>query len=60
MACLAPMLGCWLGARSSDPMEIAHYLSNAPSGVPLLKLAQVASSRYVVEQAIEEGQGETG
>lgn len=52
----------WLLARRSlsDPTEIAYYLSNAPADTPLLKLAQVASTRYVVEQVIEEGKGETG
>ena len=52
----------WLLARRSiaDPAEIACYLSNAPDNTPLLKLAQVASTRYTVEQCIEEGKGETG
>ncbi len=52
----------WLLARRSisDPTDIAYYLSNAPIDTPLLKPAQVASSRYVVEQVIEEGKGETG
>ena len=52
----------WLLARRSisDPTEIAYYLSNAPVDTPLLKLAQVASSRHVVEQVIEEAKGETG
>jgi SRSO17 transposase len=52
----------WLLARRSisNPTDIAYYLSNAPIDTPLLKLAQVASSRYVVEQVIEEGKGETG
>jgi len=52
----------WLIARRSlsDPTEIAYYLSNAPAGTPLLKLAQVASQRYTVEQCIEEAKGETG
>ena len=52
----------WLIARRSlsDPTEIAYYLSNAPVNTPLLKLAQVASRRYTVEQCIEEAKGETG
>ena len=52
----------WLLARRSisDPTEIAYYVSNAPADTPLLKLAQVASTRYTVEQCIEEGKGETG
>jgi SRSO17 transposase len=52
----------WLVARRShsDPTGIAYYLSNAPVETPLLKLAQVASTRYTVEQCIEEAKGETG
>ncbi len=52
----------WLLARRSlsDPTEIAHYLSKAPADTPLEKLAQVASTRYTVEQCIEEAKGETG
>lgn len=52
----------WLLARRSttDPTEIACYLSNAPLETDLLTLAQVASTRYTVEQCIEEAKGETG
>jgi hypothetical protein len=52
----------WLLARRSisDPSEIAYYLSNAPLDTPLLTLAQVAATRYTVEQCIEESKGETG
>jgi len=52
----------WLLARRSlaDPTDIAYYLSSAPPATPLLTLARVASSRYAVEQVIEEGKGETG
>ena len=52
----------WLMARRSlnDPTDIAYYLSNAPADTPLLKLAQVASTRYTVEQCIEEAKSETG
>jgi len=52
----------WLIVRRSisDPTELAYYLSNAPADMPLLKLAQVASTRYTVEQCIEEAKGETG
>ncbi len=52
----------WLLVRRSltQPEEIAYYLSNAPSHTPLLKLAQVASTRFTVEQCIEEAKGETG
>jgi SRSO17 transposase len=57
-----PGRDAWLIARRSlsDPTDIAYYLSNAPDDTPLLKLAQVASTRYTVEQCIEEAKGETG
>jgi len=57
-----PGRDAWLVARRSlsDPTDIAYYLSNAPVETPLLKLAQVASTRYTVEQCIEEAKGETG
>ena len=52
----------WLIARRSlsDATDIAYYLSNAPAASPLLKLAQVASTRYTVEQCFEEAKSETG
>ena len=52
----------WLLARRSvsDATEIAYYLAHASTDTPLLTLAQVASSRYMVEQCIEEAKGETG
>ncbi len=52
----------WLLVRRSisDPTEVAYYLSNAPTDTPLVKLAQVAATRYTVEQCIEESKGETG
>jgi SRSO17 transposase len=52
----------WLVVRRSvsDPNDLAFYLSNAPPETDLLTLAQVASTRYTVEQCIEEGKGETG
>ena len=57
-----PGRDAWLIARRSlnDAHEIAYYLSNAPTDMPLLKMAQVASQRYTVEQCIEEAKGETG
>jgi SRSO17 transposase len=57
-----PGRDAWLLARRSvnDPTDIAYYLSNAPVDTPLVKLAQVASTRYTVEQCIEEAKGETG
>jgi SRSO17 transposase len=52
----------WLIARRSvhKPQEIAYYLSNAPAEMSMLRMAQVASLRYTVEQCIEEAKGETG
>lgn len=52
----------WLLARRSvnDPTDVAFYLSNAPAETDLLTLVQVASTRYTVEQCIEEAKGETG
>jgi SRSO17 transposase len=54
----------------SDPTEIAYYLSNppcatqwgkcAPADTLLAQVAQVASTRYTVEQCLEEAKGETG
>lgn len=57
-----PGRDAWLLARRSttDPTEIAYYLSNAPTEANLMTLAQVASTRYTVEQCIEEAKGETG
>jgi len=64
-ACGVPLPGRWLLARRSvsDPTDIAYRrsgVSNAPVDTPVVKLAQVASSRYTVEQCIEEAKGETG
>jgi SRSO17 transposase len=52
----------WLLARRSvsQPEELAYYLASPPRTVPLRRLAQVASTRYTVEQCIEEAKGETG
>ena len=52
----------WLLVRRSlsDPQEKAYYLSNAPPQTPLLKLAQVAATRFTVEQCLEDAKGETG
>lgn len=52
----------WLLARRSvsDRTEIAYYLSNAPADTPLTRVAQIAATRYTVEQCIEEAKGETG
>ncbi len=52
----------WLLARRSlsDARDMAYYLAHAPTDTPLLKLAQVASARYTVEQCLEEAKGEAG
>ncbi len=57
-----PGRDAWLLVRRSLTRadETAFYLSNAPAETDLLSLAQVASTRYTVEQCIEEAKGETG
>jgi SRSO17 transposase len=57
-----PGRDAWLLVRRSStaPDDVAFYLSNAPAETDLLTLAQVASTRYTVEQCIEEAKGETG
>ena len=52
----------WLIARRSltDPTDIAYFLSNAPLGVALERLAQVAAARATIEQCLETAKGETG
>jgi SRSO17 transposase len=52
----------WLLARRSPstPDKLAYYLAYAPAKTSLATLARVASSRYTVEQCIEEAKGETG
>lgn len=52
----------WLLARRSvsQPEEVTHYLAWGPRTSSLQQLAQVASTRYTVEQCIEEAKGETG
>jgi SRSO17 transposase len=52
----------WLLARRSlsDPKQLAYYLAYAPARTPLETLVRVASSRYTVEQCIEEAKGQTG
>ncbi len=61
--CPAAIAGSWRGVLSRGAPrapEIAYYLSNAPAETNLLTLAQVASTRYTVEQCIEKAKGETG
>jgi DDE superfamily endonuclease len=52
----------WLLARRSisDPKHLAYYLAYAPARTSFETLIWVASSRYTVEQCIEEAKGETG
>jgi SRSO17 transposase len=52
----------WLLARRSlsDPKQLAYYLAYAPTRTSFETLVRVASSRYTVEQCIEEAKGETG
>jgi SRSO17 transposase len=52
----------WVLARRSlsDPKQLAYYLAYAPTRTSLETLVRVASSRYTVEQCIEEAKGETG
>jgi SRSO17 transposase len=52
----------WLLARrsTSDPTDLAYYLAHAPADTPLHVLADVAGSRWPVEQCFEEAKGETG
>jgi SRSO17 transposase len=52
----------WLVARRSvsQPDELAYYLASPPPTVRLRRLAQVASTRYTVEQCSEEAKGGTG
>jgi SRSO17 transposase len=52
----------WLLARRSQaaPDKLSYYLAYAPDKTSLQKLVRVASTRYTVEQCIEEAKGETG
>src|SRR5207237_8363717 len=52
----------WLLARRSlsAPDKLAYYLAYTPPKTSLETLVRVASSRYTVEQCIEEAKGETG
>jgi SRSO17 transposase len=52
----------WLMARRSlsDPTQLAYYLAYAPARTSFETLIRVASTRYTVEQCIEEAKGETG
>ena len=52
----------WLLARRlpSTPDKLSYYLAYAPPKTSLEMLVRVASTRYTVEQCIEEAKGETG
>jgi SRSO17 transposase len=52
----------WLLARRSPstPDKLAYYLAYAPPETSLETLVRVASTRYTVEQCIEEAKGEAG
>ena len=52
----------WLLARRSPstPDKLAYYLASAPPKTSLETMVRVASTRYTVEQCIEEAKGETG
>jgi SRSO17 transposase len=52
----------WLLARRSlsAPDKLAYYLAYTPPKTSLEMLVRVASTRYTVEQCIEEAKGETG
>jgi SRSO17 transposase len=46
--------------RNPDGTELKLYLTNAPPGVPLLLLGQVASRRWTIETGFEQTKGEVG
>jgi SRSO17 transposase len=46
--------------RNPDGSELKLYLTNAPPGVPLLRLGQVASRRWTIETGFEQTKGEVG
>jgi len=52
----------WLLVRRSleDPTELAAFVCCAPAETPLVKLVQVAGSRWHIESAFEEAKGEVG
>jgi SRSO17 transposase len=52
----------WLLARRwlTDPKQLAYYLAYVPARTSFETKVRVASSRYTVEQCIEEAKGETG
>ena len=52
----------WVMARRSisDPGELAYYLAYAPVGVEIAELAQVAGSRWAIEECFQAAKNECG
>jgi SRSO17 transposase len=46
--------------RNPDGSELKSYLANTPSGVALLVLGRVASTRWTIETGFEQAKGEAG
>jgi hypothetical protein len=46
--------------RNLDGSELKYYFSNAPPDTPLLKLAQVGGTRWVIETEFQTYKGEAG
>ena len=44
----------------SDASEQAYYFTHAPKGTPLKKLAEVAGSRWAIEECFQQAKGQTG
>ncbi len=56
-----PGRACWLLLRHNlEGSEPRYYLSNAPADTPLLTLAHVAATRWVIETEFQIAKGETG
>lgn len=56
-----PGRACWLvWRRNLDGSELKYYFSNAPADMPLLKLAQVGGTRWVIETEFQTYKGEAG
>jgi SRSO17 transposase len=56
-----PGRACWLLLRRNlDGSEPRYYLSNAPQATPLLTLAHVAATRWIIETEFQTAKGETG
>ncbi|MEV5156614.1 IS701 family transposase [Streptomyces werraensis] len=52
----------WVMARRSlsNPEEVAYYLAYAPAGVEIAELAQVAGSRWAIEECFQAAKNECG